>query len=473
MFNSLTEKLTGVFNRLRGKGTLREQDVTEALREVRLALLEADVNFRVVKDLVARIKERAVGSEVLESLTPGQHVVKIVNEELCAVLGEDESQINYASRPPTVILMVGLQGSGKTTTCGKLANLVRRQGRRPFLVACDIYRPAAIRQLQVVGEGVKVPVHADLDQRDVVRIAQDGLRAAQAAQCDVVIVDTAGRLHVDEEMMAEVERLARTLNPTETLLVLDSMTGQDAVNVATQFTERLPVSGFVLTKLDGDTRGGAAISIRAVTGKPIKFAGIGEKSDALEPFHPDRMASRILGMGDILSIIEKAQAAVDEKAALEFEKKIRANQFDLELFLNQLQQVRKLGPLDQILAALPGFGGSKMPTPEVDERELNRFQAIIQSMTLEERRDPSILNGSRRRRIARGSGTSVQQVNQLLKQFEQMRQMFTTLNKMKPPRAAGGGNGLLNIRKPPLGGGPSGNKGGGGGGFLGRLPFKK
>jgi signal recognition particle subunit SRP54 len=431
VFNSLTEKLQGVFQRLRGKGTLREQDVAEALREVRLALLEADVNFRVVKDLVARIKERAVGVEVLESLTPAQMVISIVNEELCAVLGEDESRINYASRPPSVILMVGLQGSGKTTTCAKLATLVRRQGRRPMLAACDIYRPAAIRQLQVVGEGVKVPVYADTESRDVVRIAQDAARAAHEQQCDVLIVDTAGRLHVDEEMMAEVERLEKAMQPSETLLVLDAMTGQDAVNVATQFTDRLNVSGFVLTKLDGDTRGGAAISIRAVTGKPIKFAGIGEKSDALEPFHPERMASRILGMGDVLSIIEKAQAAVDEKAAMELERKIRANRFDLEDFLSQLLQVRKMGPLDQILGALPFFGGANGPAPEVDEKELNRFQAIIQSMTKEERRDPAILNGSRRRRIARGSGTSVQQVNQLLNQFNEMRRMFTQINQIQ------------------------------------------
>lgn len=442
MFNSLTAKLQGVFSKLRGKGTLREQDVAEALREVRLALLEADVNFRVVKDLVARIRERAVGSDVLESLTPAQQVIKIVNEELCAVLGEDESRIQYASRPPTVILMVGLQGSGKTTTCGKLATLVRRQGRRPMLVACDIYRPAAIKQLQVVGEGVKVPVHADLEQRDVVRIAQEGLRAAQAAQCDVVIVDTAGRLHVDEEMMSEVQRLGAALQPSETLLILDAMTGQDAVTVATQFTERLDVTGFVLTKLDGDTRGGAAISIRAVTGKPIKFAGVGEKAEALEPFHPDRMASRILGMGDVLSLIERAQAAVDEKAALELEKRLLANKFDLEDFLNQLLQVRKMGPLDQIMQALPFFGGAKMPQAEVDEKELDRFQAIIQSMTREERRDPHILNGSRRRRIARGSGTSVQEVNRLLKQFEQMRSMFSQINKLQKKSAQGGMRGL-------------------------------
>jgi len=432
VFQSLAEKLQGVFHRLRGKGTLREQDVTDALREVRLALLEADVHFKVVKDLVGRIRERAVGADVLESLTPAQQVVSIVNEELCAVLGEDAAgRLQFAGKPPSVILMVGLQGSGKTTTCGKLAAYVRRLGRRPCLVACDIYRPAAIKQLQVVGAGVNVPVHADLESRDVLAIARDGLRAAQAQQCDVVIVDTAGRLHVDEEMMAEVERLRQLLQPSETLLVLDAMTGQDAVNVATQFTERLGVSGFVLTKLDGDARGGAAISIRAVTGKPVKFIGVGEKADALEAFHPSRMASRILGMGDVLSLIEKAQSAVDEKAALDFEKKLLQNRFDLEDFLTQLVQVRKMGPLDQILGALPMFGGAKMPKPDVDEKELNRFQAIIQSMTRQERRDPALLNGSRRRRIARGSGTSVQEVNQLLKQFEQMRRMFGQISQIQ------------------------------------------
>lgn len=431
MFNSLTEKLQGVFSRLRGKGTLREQDVVEALREVRLALLGADVNVQVVKDLVARIRERAVGVDVLESLTPDQQVIKIVNEELCGVLGEDESRIRYASRPPTVLLLVGLQGSGKTTTCGKLAGLVRRQGRRPMLVACDVYRPAAVKQLQVVGEGLKVPVHADLSSKDVVRIAEEGVRAANAAGYDVVIVDTAGRLHVDEDMMDEVERLERALKPAETLLVLDAMTGQDAVNVASTFTGRLDVSGFILTKLDGDTRGGAAISIRAVTGKPIKFVGVGEKAEALEPFHPDRMASRILGMGDVLSIIEKAQAAVDEKSAVALEKKILANRFDLDDFLSQLVQVRKMGPLDQLLGAMPFFGGAKAPVPEIDERELNRTQAIIQSMTRDERRDPAILNGSRRRRIARGSGTSVQEVNQLLNQFNQMRRMFSQIGQIQ------------------------------------------
>jgi len=440
VFNSLAEKLQGVFERLRGKGALHEQDVNQALREVRLALLSADVNFRVAKDLENRIRERAVGAAVLESLTPAQQVVQIVHEELCTLLGADESYLRYASRPPTVILLVGLQGSGKTTTCGKLSNLVRRQGRRPFLVACDIYRPAAIRQLQVVGEGVRTPVHADTEQRDVVRIAQDGLRAAQQAQCDVVIVDTAGRLHVDDEMMAEVERLEKALQPAETLLVLDAMTGQDAVNVATQFTGRLNVTGFVLTKLDGDTRGGAAISIRAVTGKPIKFVGLGEKSDALEPFHPTGMASRILGMGDVLSLIEKAQLAVDEKAALALEKKVRTNSFNLEDFLVQMQQVRKMGPLKDIMAALPMFKGANLP--EMDERALSHVEAIILSMTPEERSTPEILNGSRRRRIARGSGRSVQEVNQLVRDFSVMQKQFALIGRMQKKQKRRFGFGL-------------------------------
>lgn len=430
MFNSLSEKLQGVFTRLRGKGTLKEQDVAEALREVRLALLEADVNFKVVKDLVGRIKERAVGSDVLESLTPGQQVVKIVNEELCAVLGADESRINFSGQSPTVIMMVGLQGSGKTTTCAKLAAMIRKQGRHPMLIACDVYRPAAIKQLQVVGESVKVPVYADLEQKDVVRIAQDGLRAAREQHCDVVIVDTAGRLHIDEAMMAEVQRLQQLLQPSEELLVLDSMTGQDAVNVATQFTERLNVTGFVLTKLDGDSRGGAAISIRAVTGKPIKFMGVGEKLDALEPFHPERMASRILGMGDVLSIIERAQMAFDEKTALDMQKALLSNRFDLESYLNQMQTVRKMGPLEEIMKAIPGMGGMKLPPPEENEQKMNRVQAIIQSMTRDERRDPGILNGSRRRRIARGSGTTVQEVNQMLKEFEQTRKMMSQFHQL-------------------------------------------
>ncbi len=438
MFQSLTEKLQGVFQRLRGKGTLHEQDVNEALREVRLALLGADVHFKVARDFENRVRERAVGSEVLESLTPAQQVIKIVHDELCELLGEDAGAVRFNPRPPTVILMVGLQGSGKTTTCAKLANLVRKQGRRPFLVACDIYRPAAIKQLEVVGQGVNVPVHANRAERDVVRIAREGLEAAHKLACDVVIVDTAGRLHIDEDMMGEVQRLEASLQPAETFLVLDSMTGQDAVNVAREFSTRLKVTGFILTKLDGDTRGGAAISIRAVTGIPIRFVGVGEKAEALEPFHPSRMVSRILGMGDVMSLIERAQSAVDEKEALALEQKIRGNRFTLEDFLTQMQQVRKMGPLKDLLGALPMMGGASIDIPE---KELARIEAIIRSMTREERLDPGILNGSRRRRIARGSGTSVQEVNQLLNQFSAMQKHFAAFRKLqtskKPMRGMG------------------------------------
>lgn len=430
MFESLTQKLQGIFQQLRGKGTLKEQDITEALREVRLALLEADVNFRVVRDLCARIRERAIGQEVLESLTPSQQVIKIVHEELCALLGADEARIQFAPRPPTVILMVGLQGSGKTTTCAKLAHYIRRQGRRTLFAACDIYRPAAIRQLEIVGAQVGVPVVSLPDRSDVVETARAAVQRARDEGIDVVLVDTAGRLHIDAAMMDEVARLEAALQPQEVFLVLDAMTGQDAVNVAQEFAERLQVTGFILTKLDGDTRGGAALSVRAVTGKPIKFVGVGEKPEMLEPFHPDRMAARILGMGDLLSFIERAQQVVDERQALALQQKIRANRFDLEDFLNQLQNVRKMGPLQQVLQNLPFFGSRGFSAEDLDERELIRFQAIIQSMTREERRDPSILNGSRRRRIARGSGTTVQEVNALLNQYQQLRRLFQEANEI-------------------------------------------
>lgn len=432
MFESLSDKLQNVFKRLRGKGSLTEADVAEALREVRLALLEADVNFRVVKDFIARVRERAVGQDVLESLTPAQMVIKIVDEELTAILGGAESRINFAPRPPTVIMMVGLQGSGKTTHCAKLANLLRKQGRRPLLAACDIYRPGAIKQLQVVGEQVQAPVFTLGDKQDPVGIARAAAQHAAENGHDVVIVDTAGRLHIDEQMMDEAARMQAALQPQEILLVLDAMTGQDAVRVATEFTGRLGVTGFILTKLDGDARGGAAISIRAVAGQPIKFVGVGEKPDAIEAFHPDRMASRILGMGDVLSLIEKAEAVIDEKQAMELERKLRTNLFDLQDYLEQIQQMRKMGPLDQILNAIPGFsalqGKQKM---EIDEPQFNRVQAIIQSMTRAERHDPSLLNGSRRRRIAAGSGTTVQEVNRLLNQFGQMRKMLHGIAEME------------------------------------------
>ena len=432
MFESLSDKLQNVFKRLRGKGSLTEADVAEALREVRLALLEADVNFRVVKDFIGRVKERAVGRDVLESLTPAQMVIKIVDEELTAILGGEESRINFAPRPPTVIMLVGLQGSGKTTHCAKLANLLRKQGRRPLLAACDIYRPGAIKQLQVVGEQVQTPVFTLGDKQDPVGIARAAVQHAAENGHDVVILDTAGRLHIDEPMMEEVARMQAALQPQEILLVLDAMTGQDAVTVATEFTGRLGVTGFILTKLDGDTRGGAAISIRAVAGQPIKFVGVGEKPDAIEPFHPDRMASRILGMGDVLSLIEKAEAVLDEKRAIELERKLRTNHFDLEDYLEQIQQMRKMGPLEQVLGAIPGFSALQAKQKiEIDERQFNRVQAIIQSMTREERHDPAIINGSRRRRIAAGSGTTVQEVNRLLNQFGQMRKMLHGFAEME------------------------------------------
>ncbi|MCC6445082.1 MAG: signal recognition particle protein [Armatimonadetes bacterium] len=439
MFESLSDKLQNVFKRLRGKGTLNEQDVAEALREVRLAFLEADVNFKVVKDFVARVRERAVGLELVESLSPAQHVIKIVHEELTALLGGTDAKLATASRPPTVVMLCGLQGSGKTTTIGKLGLQLHKQGRRPLLVAADIYRPAAIKQLQVIGEQVNLPVFTLGDKQDPVNIVKAAIGSAQTHGNDIILLDTAGRLHIDGEMMEELKRVKAAVSPQETLLVVDAMAGQDAVNVAQQFNELLDVTGFVVTKLDGDARGGAALSIKYVTGKPIKFVGISEKMDGLESFHPERMASRILGMGDILSLIEKAESAIDEKKAMELEKKIRQNQFDLQDYLDQLREMKKMGPLDQILGMIPGLGGMKKP--EVDEKQMGRVEAIILSMTPQERQDPGIINGSRRRRIAYGSGTSVQDVNQLLNQFEQMRKLIRSLTgeggkggkKKRPP----------------------------------------
>lgn len=431
MFESLSEKLQDVFKKLRGKGTLSEQDVNEALREVRLVLLEADVNFRVVKDFVSRVRERAVGQEVLGSLTPAQHVVKIVNEELTELLGGVENSLKLSPKPPTIVMMVGLHGAGKTTTCAKLANLMRKQGRKPLLVALDVYRPAAIKQLQVLGEQISIPVFALGDKQDPVDIAKAAVGSAASNGQDVLIFDTAGRLHIDEDLMSELGRIRAAVSPTEILLVVDAMTGQDAVNVAEQFNQALEVDGFVVTKLDGDARGGAALSIKAVTGKPIKFAGVGEKLDALEPFHPERMASRILGMGDVLSLIEKAQVAVDTDKAEELERKLRENRFDFEDYLDQLQQMRKMGPLDQILGMIPGFNAGKMRGVEIDESQLGKAEAMIRSMTKEERRHPDVLNGSRRRRVAIGSGTSVQEVNRLLNQFNQMKKMIRGLSEME------------------------------------------
>jgi len=462
MFESLADKLQDVFKRLRTKGALTEADVAEAMREVRVGLLEADVNFKVVKDFTARVRERAVGIEVLEGLHPAQQVIKIVDEELTGLLGGEQSPLTLAPKSPTVIMLCGLQGAGKTTQAGKLARLLRKQGRNPLLVAGDIYRPAAIKQLQVVGEQVKTPVFT-LDGAKPEQIAREGVAEATRKGYDVVILDTAGRLQIDEALMQELQRAKAATSPTEILLVVDAMTGQEAVNVAQGFNEALGVTGFILTKLDGDTRGGAALSIKGVTGLPIKFVGVGEKMDALEIFYPDRMASRILGMGDVLTLIERAEEAIDQKKAAELEKKFRANKFDFEDYLDQMRQMRKLGPLDQILKLIPGLGGSEAlkNMPQIDESHLAQIEGIILSMTPGERREPGVINGSRRRRIAAGSGRTVQDVNRLLTQFEQMKKMMRGLTNMEgggmPSLAGMGGrhsgsnknSSKKNKRKPP------------------------
>lgn len=429
MFDSLSEKLQGVFQRLRNRGRITEADVNEAMREVRLALLEADVHYKVVKDFVARVREKAVGSDVLESLSPAQQVIKIVNDELIALLGGEDTRVQLAPTPPTILMLCGLQGAGKTTLCGKLALHYRKQGRNPLMVACDIYRPAAIKQLQVLGEQVRVPVFTlppELDKAPPT-IARQAVAHARQNGHDIVLLDTAGRLHIDEDLMDELGQMKAWVQPHEILLVVDAMVGQDAVNFAQQFRARLGLTGFVMTKMDGDTRGGAAISIREVTGVPIKFMGTGEKLDALEPFYPDRMASRILGMGDILSLIEKAQEAVDEKKAAELERKLRERKFDLNDFLEQLQQVKKLGPLENVLKLLPGVNSKMLEGVNIDPKLLARKEAIVRSMTPQERSNPSILNGSRRRRIAAGSGHTVQEVNQFLNEFEQMKKAIQVM----------------------------------------------
>ena len=430
LFEGLSDKLQETFKKLRGRGKLTEADVTEALREVRMALLEADVNFKVVKDFVAKVKERAIGEEVLGSLTPGQQVVKIVNDELTALMGGNQSRILIASRPPTVIMLVGLQGAGKTTTAGKLALHLRKQGKKPLLVAADVQRPAAIDQLQTLGKQLDIPVYADKESKNPVSIAKAALEQAQSRLLDIVIVDTAGRLHINEELMEELVQIKKQVKPHEILLVADAMTGQDAVQVAQSFHEKLGLDGIILTKLDGDARGGAALSIKAVTGAPIKFVGLGEKMDALEPFHPDRMASRILGMGDVLGLIEKAQSEMDMDKTAALAKKISKEGFDLNDFLEQMQQIKKLGSFKDILGMIPGMGSKmkQLKDAKIDEKEIGKVEAIIRSMTMKERQKPSILNGSRRKRIADGSGTRVQDVNQVIKQFEeaskQMKQLM-------------------------------------------------
>ncbi|MBQ5832968.1 MAG: signal recognition particle protein [Selenomonadales bacterium] len=441
VFEGLAERLQNTFKKLRGHGKLSESDVNDAMREVRMALLEADVNFKVVKDFVKRIKERAVGQEVMSSLTPAQHVIKIVNEELTELMGGTQSRIMISPKPPTVIMLVGLQGAGKTTTAGKLARMLKKQGKNPLLVAGDIYRPAAIKQLQVLGEQLSIPVFSKGQEVSPVQIAEEAIAHAKSYANDVVIIDTAGRLHINEQLMDELKSIKRTVGPHEVLLVVDAMTGQDAVNVAEAFNNDLGVDGTILTKLDGDARGGAALSIKAVTGCPIKFAGMGEKLDALEPFHPDRMASRILGMGDVLSLIEKAQSTFDMEHAEELERKMRKDDFTLDDFLTQMQQVRKLGSFEQILGMIPGMGGIKKQLGDIDfdGKEIRQIEAIIRSMTPKERRDISIINGSRRKRIAMGSGTRVQDVNKLLKQFGEARKMMKKMRSMKNSKRGLGG----------------------------------
>lgn len=421
-FEGLSDKLEAAFKKLRGKGKLTETDVRNAMREVRLALLEADVNYKVARDFTAKVTERAIGAQVMESLTPGQMVVKIVNEELTELMGGTRSRLASAPHPPTVVMMCGLQGVGKTTYCAKLGLMLKNQGNRPLLVACDIYRPAAIKQLQVVGEKAGVPVF-EKGTADPVEIAREAIKLAKDQGYDYVLLDTAGRLHIDEELMDELKRVKAEIKPHEILLLIDAMTGQDAVNVATAFNEALGVDGLVLTKLDGDTRGGAALSARAVTGKPIKFIGTGEKLGDLDAFHPDRMASRILGMGDVLSLIEKAETSLDEKKAMELEAKLRKNKFDLNDLLNQLREMKKMGNLKEMLAMLPGVG-KQLNDVEIDERQFDRTQAIILSMTPAEREKPDLVNPSRKRRIAAGCGMQVEDVNRLLKQYRDMQRMF-------------------------------------------------
>lgn len=428
-FEGLSSRLQEITRKLKGKARITESDLKEVLREVKIALLEADVNYKIVKDFVKIIEEKALGQDVLKSLTPGQQVVKIVKDELVQLLGGEESKISFSSNPPTIIMLVGLQGSGKTTTAGKLANLIRKQGKNPLLVACDVYRPAAIKQLQVVGKQLNIPVYANEQTKDVVMIAKQAKSVAISKLNDVIILDTAGRLHVDEDLMQELKDLKSSMHPHEILLVVDSMTGQDAVNVAEKFNTDLGVDGVVLTKLDGDTRGGAALSVKKVTGRPIKFAATGEKLSDIEEFHPKRMSSRILGMGDVLSIIEKAEEAFDEEEALKMEQKLRKQSFDLDDYLTQLRQMKKMGSFSSILKMLPGMGNLK--NIQIDDKEFDKVEAIICSMTKEERRNPKVLNGSRRLRIAKGSGTKVQDINKFMNSFEMTQKMMKKFTNNK------------------------------------------
>jgi signal recognition particle subunit SRP54 len=428
MFEDLTAKLEGVFKKLRGRGKLSESNINDALKEVRLALLEADVNYKVVKEFISQVQGKAVGQEVLRSITPGQQVIKIVAEELTTLLGKERVEVNFSAQPPTVFMLVGLQGSGKTTACGKLARHYRKKGRLPLLVAADVYRPAAVDQLKILAKMLDIPVFSSND--DPVKICSSSVDRAREEGKDLVIIDTAGRLHIDEPLMQELSNIKKAVSPQEIVLVADAMTGQDAVNIAKIFEEKLGLDGVFLTKMDGDARGGAALSIRAVTGKPIKFVGVGEKLDQLEMFYPDRMASRILGMGDVVSLVEKAQEAVDLEEAEKLEEKLRKEAFTLDDFYDQLQQLKRMGPLESILEMIPGMGGKMLRGLKIDEKAMVRVEAMIRSMTTEERNRPHIIDGGRRRRIARGSGTSVQDVNQLLKQFFMMQKMIKNVSKM-------------------------------------------
>ncbi|MCM3713166.1 signal recognition particle protein [Alkalihalobacillus oceani] len=449
-FEGLAERLQDTLTKIRGKGKVSEQDVKEMMREVRLALLEADVNFKVVKQFIASVKEKALGQEVMKSLTPGQQIIKVVNEELTALMGGEQSKIAVASKPPTVVMMVGLQGAGKTTTTAKLANHLRKKhNRQPLLVAADIYRPAAIKQLETLGKQLNMPVFSLGDQVSPVEIAKQAIAKAKEDHHDYVLIDTAGRLHIDETLMDELKQLKELASPDEILLVVDAMTGQDAVNVAESFNEQLDITGVVLTKLDGDTRGGAAISVKSVTNTPIKFVGMGEKIDQLEPFHPERMASRILGMGDVLTLIEKAQSNVDAEKARELEKKMRNMDFTFDDFLEQLDQVRSMGPLDEILNMMPGMNKMKgMKDLQVDDKQIGKVEAIVRSMTKKEKQEPSIMNASRRRRVAAGSGTTIQDVNRLLKQFEDMKKMMKQMTGMASGKGKKRGKGLGGFKLP-------------------------
>lgn len=428
-FEGLSSRLQSITRKFSGKARVTEQDLKEMLREVKLALLEADVNYKIVKDFIAIIQEKALGQDVLKSLTPGQQVIKIVKDELVELLGGTESKINFTPNPPTIIMLVGLQGSGKTTTAGKLANLLRKQGKNPLLVACDVYRPAAIKQLQVVGKQLNIPVFANEESKDVVHIAKQAMNVAISKLNDVVIIDTAGRLHIDEELMEELKKLKTNVKPHEILLIVDAMTGQDAVNVATSFNETVGIDGVIITKLDGDTRGGAALSVKKVTSRPIKFAATGEKLSDIEVFHPERMASRILGMGDMLSIIEKAEEAFDEEEALKLEQKLRKQEFDLDDYLTQLRQIKKMGSFSSILKMIPGM--NKLKDVNVDDKEFVKIEAIICSMTKKEKRNSKILNGSRRKRIADGAGVTVQDVNKFINSFEMTQKMMKKMQNDK------------------------------------------